>query len=84
VPAGTFTCDHYRKTAGDGNADIWFSRDVRPNGLVRMISSDTRMTLTRVLANETSRIKGEPRRMPGMPGALPPGGAPALPPGSQP
>jgi hypothetical protein len=79
VPAGSFECEHYRMTKGAWKADIWFSRDVRPNGLVRMVSTDAQMSLVKVLTNETSHIKGTPQRMPALPGGFPPG---ALPPGA--
>jgi hypothetical protein len=84
VPAGSFECEHYRTTRGAWKADIWFSRDVLPNGLVRMISTDARMSLVKVLKNETSHIQGTPQRMPAMPGGFPPGTMPpgAPPPGS--
>lgn len=77
VPAGTFRCDHYRQTNGDWTGDVWVSRDVRPNGMVKMESPEGNMTLVKVLSNETSRIKGAPRRMPAMPGGFP-GGPPPM------
>ena len=33
VPAGTFTCDHYRMK--DGSADVWISEKVAPWGIVK-------------------------------------------------
>ncbi|MDP3936897.1 MAG: hypothetical protein Q8R92_02030 [Deltaproteobacteria bacterium] len=77
VPAGTFRCDHYRQTTGDWTGEVWVSRDVRPNGMVKMVSPEGSMTLVKVLSNETSRIKGAPQRMPAMPGGFP-GGAPPM------
>jgi hypothetical protein len=68
VPAGTFLCDHYRTTSKAGTADLWVSAKVAPYGMVKMASADMSMVLVKVLANETSHIKGEPQKMPGMGG----------------
>lgn len=84
VPAGSFRCEHYRQSTAEGKADIWVSRDVRPNGMVKMESPAGNMTLVKVLSNETSRIKGEPRRIPAMPGGYPGAGSPAPPPAPDP
>ena len=69
VPAGTFTCQHYRKQEKNGPADMWISTQVTPYGMVKMTSADTTMVLKKILTNETSHIKGEPQKMqfPGMP-----------------
>jgi hypothetical protein len=69
VPAGTFECQHYRSQSEHGTADLWVTTKVSPYGLVKMTSEDTSMVLQKVLTNETSQIKGEPRKMnfPGMP-----------------
>jgi len=67
VPAGTFLCDHYRKS-GAATADLWVSSKVPPYGMVKMASADLNMVLVKVLSNETSQIKGEPKKMPGMGG----------------
>ncbi len=73
VPAGTFTCDHYKSKHGDEPADLWISAKVPPYGLIKMTSASSTMVLEKVLANETSRIKGEPQKMDfGMPGGRPP------------
>jgi hypothetical protein len=63
VPAGTFTCDHYRTETDKTTADVWVSPKVSPYGLVKMTSADMTMVLTKVLANETSQIKGEPQKL---------------------
>jgi hypothetical protein len=63
VPAGTFECDHYRKQEPRGTRDSWMSTKVTPYGLVKMSSEEVTMELTRILSNETSRIKGEPQQM---------------------
>ena len=68
VPAGTFLCDHYRSTTKAGTADLWVSAKVPPYGMVKMTSADMSMALVKVLSNETSQIKGEPQKMPGIGG----------------
>ena len=62
VPAGTSLCDHYRKKDPNGMADLWMSSKVTPFGAVKVISADTTMELTKLLTNETSQIKGEPKK----------------------
>ncbi|MFB3923185.1 MAG: hypothetical protein ACE145_15805 [Terriglobia bacterium] len=72
VPAGTFTCDHYRSKHGNEPADIWVAAKVSPYGLIKMTSASSTMVLEKVLSNETSKIKGEPQKMDfGMPGGRP-------------
>lgn len=69
VPAGTFTCDHYRSKQANEPADLWISAKVPPYGLIKMTSPSSTMVLEKVLSNETSKIKGEPQKMDfGMPG----------------
>lgn len=69
VPAGTFTCDHYRSKQANEPADLWISAKVPPYGLIKMTSASSTMVLEKVLSNETSKIKGEPQKMDfGMPG----------------
>jgi hypothetical protein len=63
VPAGTFLCDHYRAQTAKTPADVWISAKVSPYGMVKMTSADMTMVLTKVLANETSQIKGEPQKL---------------------
>jgi len=63
VPAGTFTCQHYRTQGRNGTSDVWISMQVTPYGLVKMTSADATMVLKKVLVNETSHIKGEPQKM---------------------
>lgn len=68
VPAGTFNCQHYRKTDTNGTTDLWISTQVTPYALVKMTGPDTTMTLKKVLSNESTHIHGEPQQMnfPGM------------------
>ena len=63
VPAGTFTCQHYRNQGTNGTTDMWISTDVTPYAMVKMTSADTTMVLKKVLTNETSHVKGEPQKM---------------------
>jgi hypothetical protein len=63
VPAGTFTCQHYRSQGQNGPSDMWISMQITPYGLVKMTNADTTMVLKKVLTNETSHIKGEPQKM---------------------
>jgi hypothetical protein len=67
VPAGIRLCAHYRKS-GPKASEHWISSSVPPYGVVKMASADMSMVLVKVLANETSQIKGEPLKMPGMGG----------------
>lgn len=60
VPAGTFTCEHYRMK--DGSADVWVSEKVAPWGVVKMTGRDGTMTLTKVLTNAKTHITGTPQK----------------------
>ncbi len=60
VPAGSFTCEHYRMK--DGSADVWVSEKVAPWGLVKMTGRDTNMTLLRVITNAKTHITGTPMK----------------------
>jgi len=71
VPAGTFSCQHYRSQGNNGPVDVWVSMEVTPYGMVKMTSPDSSMALKKVLTNETSHIHGEPQKMPDMPGMPP-------------
>ncbi len=63
VPAGTFTCQHYRNQGQHGTTDMWISTDVTPYAMVKMTSSETTMVLKKILTGETSHIHGEPQKM---------------------
>ena len=69
VPAGTFSCQHYRKQEQNGPVDMWVSTEVSPYAMVKMTGTDMSMELKKTLTNETSHIKGEPQKFqfPGMP-----------------
>jgi len=71
VPAGTFSCEHYRKQTGQGTYEYWVSASVSPYPVVKVTGPNTTMVLQKVLSGETSHIHGEPQQMPGMPGMPP-------------
>jgi len=58
VPAGTFTCKHYRSKKD--SSDTWISEKVSPYGMVKHQSADTTMVLTKVIANAKDKITGTP------------------------
>ncbi len=60
TPAGTFECEHWRSK--DKSSDYWVSEKVAPFGLVKMTSKEENMTLTRVIANAKTKIRGTPRK----------------------
>jgi hypothetical protein len=57
VPAGTFLCDHHRKTGPAGTMDIWISEKVLPYGLVKMTTADMTVVLEKLLKHQTSHIR---------------------------
>jgi hypothetical protein len=67
VSGGTFECEHYRRASSGKPADLWVSSKVSPYSLVKMTSDETQMELQKVLVNETSRITGEPMKLPSYP-----------------
>lgn len=58
VPAGTFTCRHYRMK--DGSGDSWVTEKVSPYGLVKHQGKDSTMVLVKVLTNAKDKITGTP------------------------
>jgi hypothetical protein len=58
VPAGTFTCQHYRTKSG---GEVWVSQKVSPYGLVKSKSADTSMELTKVITGAKDQITGTPQ-----------------------
>ena len=65
IQAGIFECEHYRgKTENGAPADFWTSAKVTPFGLVRMVSKDSTVVLTKLLENQTSQITGKPKKSP--------------------
>jgi hypothetical protein len=58
TPAGTFTCDHYRKK--DGSSETWVAQNVPPWGLVKQTGKDGNQLLLKVITNARSHIVGTP------------------------
>ncbi len=58
TPAGTFSCEHWRKK--DGSTDVWISEKVAPWGLVKMVSKDSTMTVQSVFTDAKTHIIGTP------------------------
>jgi hypothetical protein len=60
VPAGTFSCDHW--TRDDGKGDAWVSAKVSPMGLVKEIDSGNSMVLVKVIADAKDHVTGTPMK----------------------
>jgi hypothetical protein len=60
VPAGTFTCEHYRTK--DGSSDVWVSDKVAPWGLVKEQCKNNAMVLTKVITDAKDHITGTPKK----------------------
>jgi hypothetical protein len=60
VPAGTFSCEHYRMK--DGSADVWISDKVAPWGVVKTQGKDSSMVLTKVITDAKDHITGTPKK----------------------
>jgi len=58
VPAGTFTCEHYR--LNDGSGDAWVAKNVTPYGVVKYQGKDSSMTLMKVITDAKDKIVGKP------------------------
>jgi hypothetical protein len=58
VPAGTFTCEHFRMN--DGSGDAWVAKNVPPYGLVKYQGKDTTMVLVKVVTAAKDKIVGKP------------------------
>jgi hypothetical protein len=56
VPAGTFSCQHWKKDQGVG--DVWVSDKVSPMGMIKSVSSGETMVLVKVLSGATDHITG--------------------------
>jgi len=56
VPAGTFSCQHWKKDEGAG--DVWVSDKISPFGMVKYISSGESMVLVKVIADAKDHITG--------------------------
>jgi hypothetical protein len=58
VPAGTFTCEHYR--AKDGS-DSWLGKDVPPWGLVKHQGKESSLVLIKVIRDAKDKVVGTPQ-----------------------
>ena len=56
VPAGTFSCVHWKKDTGDG--DVWASDKVTPIGMVKSVSKGDTMVLVKLITGATDHITG--------------------------
>lgn len=59
VPAGTFSCEHYR--AKDGSGDTWISAKVSPFGVVKHQGKNDSMVLTKQITDAKDKIVGAPQ-----------------------
>ena len=60
VPAGTYTCQHYRMK--DGSGDAWVSDKVGPWGLVKAVEKGQTVVLTKAITDGKDHITGTPRK----------------------
>jgi hypothetical protein len=60
VPAGTFTCQHYRMK--DGSGEAWVSEKVGPWGLVKAVNKGETMVLTKAITDAKDHITGTPKK----------------------
>jgi hypothetical protein len=61
VPAGTFTCKHWKKDKGangSGDSEIWTSDKVSPFGIVKEVSPGRTMVLVKVITDAQDHITG--------------------------
>ena len=56
VPAGTFSCQHWKKDTGVG--DVWVSDKVSPFSMVKSVSSGETMVLIKTITGATDHITG--------------------------
>ncbi len=57
VPAGTFSCEHYRSKDG---GDTWVSSQVPPFGMVKSSNNGSTMVLTKLITGAKDKITGTP------------------------
>jgi hypothetical protein len=60
VPAGTFTCQHYRMK--DGSGEAWISDKVGPWGLVKSVDKGQTVVLTKSITDAKDHITGSPKK----------------------
>jgi hypothetical protein len=61
VPAGTFSCKHWKKDQGPndtGDSEIWTSDKVTPFGMVKEVSPGRTMILVKVITDAADHITG--------------------------
>ncbi len=56
IPAGTFSCQHWKKDQGTG--DVWISDKVSVFGMIKSVSSGETMVLTKVITDAKDHITG--------------------------
>jgi hypothetical protein len=56
VPAGIFSCVHWKKDTGDG--DVWVSDKVTPMSMVKSVSKGDTMVLVKLITGATDHITG--------------------------
>jgi hypothetical protein len=61
VPAGTFTCQHYKMK--DNSAEVWVAPEVSPYGMVKMTSPDSTMVLVKQITDAKTKVRGTPQKM---------------------
>jgi hypothetical protein len=57
VPAGTFSCEHYRSKDG---GDVWISSQVPLFGMVKSVNNGSTMVLTKAITGAKDKITGAP------------------------
>jgi len=60
VPAGTFSCTHFRMK--DGSGDAWVSDKVSPWGLVKSQGKDSSTVLAKIITDAKDHITGTPKK----------------------
>ena len=60
VPAGTFSCSHYR--AKDGSSETWISDKITPYGIVKVQGKNDSIFLTKVITDAKDQITGTPKK----------------------
>jgi hypothetical protein len=56
VPAGTFSCTHWKKDQGVG--DVWINDKVTPIGMIKSVNPGETMVLTKVITDAKDHITG--------------------------
>jgi hypothetical protein len=56
VPAGTFSCEHWKNDKN--NSEVWTNDKVTPFGMVKEVSPNNTMVLTRILTDMPDQITG--------------------------